>query len=230
MINSLRDKFKGNNMAILGSDPSVSLYEEKEDIAIALNGAALLDKDYNLFLTGDTAAPKREWWLSSGDKNLVTRLVSSYIAPFDPFLYPNEIVRGFLQDELDETIRLNQDKKYPYTSYIPSVKPSDGHFYFKFGGKGKEFVDNISPEQKEFFWGGTISAIALQISLVMGFKEINLYGCGFNNFEGSNYFYNCSEDQKGKIKLDQIEIMQLTVDKIRTFGVEVNIIGESKIH
>lgn len=111
MISRLRNKYDGLTGAILGSGPSVRFYEEKENIAIAVNGAAFLNKRYDYFVTGDRRAPDRDWWLFSNQKrNLVTRLVSAYIAPFDPFLYPEESVRIKLQKELEEFKQKNESE------------------------------------------------------------------------------------------------------------------------
>ena len=223
----------GSTVAILGSGPSVRLYDKLEDVAIAVNGASFLKKKYDFFVAGDVHAPKRDWWLVSQDrvdKNLITRIVSSYIAPFDPFLYPEEKIRLKLQEELESFMKENKDEDCPYCYFVPSVEPKRRHIFFRFGGFGEEFVDNISSNQEVIYWGGTISAIALQISLVLGFEEINLYGCGFNNFNGINYCYNCPNDQRGIIESEQMTIMQATIDKIRSFDIKIKIHGKSNIH
>lgn len=225
MIQNLRNIYKDAEVAILGSGPSVKLYEEKEDIALAVNGAAFLDKKYDIFVAGDKKAPFRDWWLSSDHKsNSVIRIVSSYIAPFDPFLYPDENYRNFIQKDYREFVKFNE-----YVNFVPNFDPTPPHIFFKFGGFGIGFVNKISPKQTFLYWGGTISAIALQISLILGSKNVHLYGCDINNYSGSNYFYDAG-DQKGFLDHGQKEIMQSTIDKIRDLRVRVNVHGNSFVH
>jgi hypothetical protein len=229
MIQKFRDNYRNARVAILGSGPSINLYKGLEDVSIAVNGASFLDKEYHFFMSGDVKAHDRGWWLASDNKNNhVIRVVSSYVAPFDPVLYPDYNVRNLLEEELRMFINLHKNEKYPYAHYFPSLSPEDPHIFFKFGGKGREFVERISPEQEVIYWGGTIAAIALQFSLIIGSNDIHIYGCGFDNFSGDNYYY--SGNQKGSINLEQRNIMQLTVDKVRDLGIKVNIHGESFIH
>ena len=131
--------------------------------------------------------------------------------------------------ELSDLVGQTTNKKYPYTLYVPNIKPSPPHDFFKFGGFGEKFVKSISPKQQVMYWGGTIAAIALQLCLVMGCKEINIYGCGFNNDNGVNYHYDCSEEHKGATNDEQRKIMQATINKIREFNVDINICGESRL-
>ena len=65
MLREFRERYKGSTIAILGSGPSISLFNEKEDLAIAVNGAALMEKKYQIFLAGDVHSPQRDWWLAS---------------------------------------------------------------------------------------------------------------------------------------------------------------------
>lgn len=225
MIHELRGKYKGANIAVLGSGPTVNMYKEKEDLAIAVNGAALIDRKYDIFMAGDFTSPTMEWWETEASQ----RIMSSYISVFDPFMYPDKGTRTRLQDELDSHIAENKDEKYPYVGYYPQTRPKKPHLFFRFGGFGKEYVDFVSPNQVVMYWGGTISAIALQASLVMGCESINIYGCGFNNQSGTNYHYDCPEGQGGSISDEQIRIMQATLDKVRSYGVHVKVHGESNI-
>jgi hypothetical protein len=225
VISKLKSLYNDSRIAILGSGPSVSLYEEKEDIAIAVNGASFLNKKYNFFVAGDVRAPHRNWWLASGEhSNLITRVVSSYIAPFDSFLFPNKSQRTKLEEDYYKFVENNQ-----YIHFVPDLSPVPPHLYFKFGGFGIDFVDKISSDQISLYWGGTISAIALQIALIMGGKDIHIYGCGFNNTSGVNYHYNCSIKQRGWIEKEQLQIMQLTIEKIRSFGIKIKVHGKSNI-
>ena len=227
MISKLKDLYKGSKVAILGSGPSVDLYKEDEEIAVAINGASFLERRYNFFVSGDVRAPSREWWLASGkrsDSDLITRIVSSYITPFDPFLFPDNIQRDKLKKDYNKFVKSND-----YVYFVPDSNPISPHLYFKFGGFGINFIDNISNDQNVLYWGGTISAIALQLSLVMGGEDIHIYGCGFNNNSGIDYHYICPSEERGWIEKEQLQIMQLTINKIRSFGVKITIHGKSGV-
>lgn len=231
MLKELRNAYKKSSIAIIGSGPSAKDFSENEDLAIVVNGAAVISKKYDIFIAGDKQAPSRDWWLSTENQENhanILRLVSSYIAPFDPILYPDDEIRTKLQEKYSVHI-LNSKEKYGYTSFVPDVKPKQ-HKFFKFGGLGLEHISKINPNQELMYWGGTISAIALQLGLILGAKEINLYGCGFNNDSGTNYVYSCTPEQKGKTSTVQRVIMQETINHIYVnFNVDINVVGNSRL-
>lgn len=222
-----KDTFVGKSIAILGSGPSLKLHSNQEDISMIVNGAASCVKQGDVFIAGDVNSPKRDWWLNSSNIENSTRIVSSYIAPFDHIIYPDELTRDQLQNDLKNFLKYNNESPISYVNFVPTIIPKSPHSFFKFGGMGKEFVEKISPDQELIYWGGTISAIALQLALIMGSKDIHLYGCGFNNSSGNNYAYTCPVGQEGKTNTKQAEIMQMTIDKIRKYGVKIQIHGES---
>jgi len=230
MIKNLRGRFNGLDIAILGSGTTMDLYEEREDIAIAVNGASLTEKTYHIFLAGDRTSPDMDWWMASEDEEkevIPARIISSDLSPYDPILYPNKEERQRLQEEHKKFIEGNKGKEYPYVHYAPNIPPEKPHLFFRFGGFGN--IEKISPKQEVMYWGGTISAIALQLSLIVGAKRVNIYGCGFDNVTGTNYCYTCPKDQKGATTEEQRKIMQKTIYKAREKGIKVNIIGESKL-
>ena len=225
MISGFRDLYKNSTIAILGSGPSIGLYSEKEDIAISVNGASLLTgKKYNFFLAGDVRAPERKWWLASKGLENVVRVVSSYIAPFDPILYPDEDVRNSILKKYNSFVELD-----PYINFVPEHIPERPNAFFRFGGFGKEYVERISRKQDLLYWGGTISSIALQFSIILGGEDIHLYGCGLDNHTGKNYHYPVHDNERGGIENEQVEIMQATIDKIRGMKISISIHGESRI-
>src|SRR3989344_4517121 len=92
-INSSIDKYrnihKKSKIAILGSSPTLELYENKEDISIAVNGAPLcLSENYkiNYFMCGDKDSHDRQWFLSSEKFNAIS-IVSFIIAGLGIKLY-----------------------------------------------------------------------------------------------------------------------------------------------
>jgi len=232
VIQKIRDAYKNARVAILCPGPSVNEFGEKEDLAIAVNGAAFVSAKYDVFLTAYVKAPERDWWLASqnhSNKKNIVRMVSSYTAPFDPVLFPDEKTRLQLQRGLDETVREHEGDKYPYSSYVPDAEPKEPHLFFNFGGVGEEFISKISADQKEMYWGGTVAAIALQVALISGAERVILYGCQFNNQSGNNYHYKCPREQQGRHIDSQFIIMQKTVDRVRDLGLDVVIHGESAL-
>ncbi len=213
------------------------MYDGKEDIAIAVNGAANTVKKYDVFMSGDRKATSRDWWIVSQQQEEVIRLISSYVAPFDEKLYPQHDDRVLLQERLaqfeQKTIVSQEDSglknAHAYVYFVPDKQPVKPHAYFRFGGFGLPFVQDINKEQDALYWGGTIAGIALQTANIMGGKDIHIYGCTFMNATGKNYFYTCSDDQKGSINDEQVMIMQASIDKIRTQGVKITIHGESAV-
>jgi hypothetical protein len=231
MIAGWRDKYRGAEIAVLGSGPTLHLFDQKEDLAIAVNGASGVAEDYDILLAGDVASPKRDWWLKSErlEDRTIVRIVSSYIAPFDPCLYPSEASRKVLQSKLEMFIKSREGQGIPYVNFVPDLPPEAPHGFFRFGGFGREFVERIGPDQEVMYWGGTISAIAVQFALIAGAAKINIYGCGFDNTSGLNYSYCCPQGQAGGINDSQREIMQATLDRVRSFGLEIKVVGKSNI-
>ncbi|MGE0793616.1 MAG: hypothetical protein AB7V77_05560 [Candidatus Woesearchaeota archaeon] len=222
-----KDIFINKSVAILGAGPSLKLHSNKEDITIVVNGASSCVERYDIFMAGDVNSPKRDWWIKSLKNENQTRIVSSYIAPFDTMMYPNEEIRNYFQREITKFMLQNNSNPIHYVNFKPSIKPKKPHAFFTFGGMGEDIVEKISPEQDVMYWGGTISAIALQLALISGSKDIHVYGCGFNNGSGNNYSYSCPIGQEGKTTDKQAKIMQMTIDKIRKYGVKIKIHGES---
>jgi len=223
MIQRYRDSHKGSSIAILGSGPTVELYKAKEDLAIAVNGAAKIERPFDIFMAGDNSSPHMDWFLAAD----TIRMVSSYVSPYDPFLYPDEADRVELQADLGDHIEHNYAEKFPFVRFVPDISPQEPHVYFLFGGMGIGYIKDIKPDQEFMYWGGTISAIALQMAMVMGADDINLYGCGFDNDSGKNYHY--PTEDKGATSLEQRMIMQATIDRIREMGKNINIHGPSRL-
>lgn len=235
MIQQLRDVAKGASVAIIGSGATATDYKGKEDLAIAVNGGILNTGPIQYFMAGDRQAATRQWWMSSLDKKSAARILSSYLAPFDQLCYPDEAVRKRLQEQLS-TYSLEQvvsakdlDKASSYVHYVPDCKPEKPHLFFRFGGFGLKYVTRIRPGQEYAFWGGTIAAIALQAALVMGARDIHLYGCTFSNPNGTAYFYDCPCNEQGMINEEQRRIMQATMEKVRDYGRKVLVHGKSRL-
>ena len=129
-----------------------------------------------------------------------------------------------MQQELEQLIRENAGAKYPHVTYVPQAGPAAPHRFFRFGGFGIEYVDRISPDQQVMYWGGTISAIGIQVAIVMGAECINLYGCSMDKVK--QYAH---QKTNGFTEESQVQVMQATIDKARTFGVNVGVVGKSRL-
>lgn len=237
MHEQLAGKIKGASVAILGAGPTITQYKGKEDITIAANGACLIDKPIDYFIAGDKNAPRRPWWRHSLDQHSI-RLISAYIAPYDPKLYPDKEIRWEEQQRLEKNYTKNiiLDEKSPnllqenaYVYFEPNHPTAKPHQYFRFGGFADQESNLADPTRKAPLWGGTITSIAIQIANTLGARTIHLYGCGFNNPDGKKYHYTCAEQHKGMITTQQRKIMQKTIDDTRARGIEVIIHGTSTL-
>lgn len=225
MIDLLRGEFRDKSVAIIGGGPTADLYSGKEDHAIACNGGCMIDRDYDYFLAADIKAPQREWWNES--HGAVTRIIASYLAPFDQQLYPNPADRLRLLSELDKIVEMHWDTENPHLLFQPRISPSCPHIIFANGG----FDDGSRtlPSSSRLYTGGTVAAMALQAGVIGMAEQINIYGCGFNNDSGENYYYRAAKDESGMTSLQQRLVMQNNIDKARRMNIDVRVLGESRL-
>jgi hypothetical protein len=189
----MKNRHSGASITILGSGPSLQYYSGDAEVSIAVNGAAALNHPYTYFMCGDRRSPERPWFLLS-QKHHATRIISSFVAPHDPLLYPEASIRASLQEDFR-----NHKRRYllpwgraSYT-YKPRKSPRPPHCYFNYGGSLnrrsfqmlKWILTRSAPR---FRAGATISGVALQLAVFMGARQIRLYGVDQNNFDGRTYF------------------------------------------
>jgi hypothetical protein len=216
-------------MAILGSGPSLRLYHAEEPYAIAVNGAALSEQPYHLFMCGDLRSPRRPWFYESC-KHGAHRLVSSFVAPQDKVLYPDRRVRRRLR------IRLGFSKfwglcrrsfRHVY-DFAPSARPARGHGWFQYSAENVKagLADfDAKLETGRMMHGATIAGVALQAAVCLGARTIRIYGVSMDNDVGGNYFR--KDLQGGRSTELQRELFRLLLAKVRELGVEVDLIGST---
>lgn len=192
--------YKDKKIAVLGSGPTLRHFEGKEDIAIAVNGAAEHKKKYDYFLCGDIHSPEKKWFYESS-RYKAKRIIASFIAPHDKILYPDPLIQEKLLKDRSPFVSLAKEKNSfnPLYEYHPSIKPQESHEWFQYSTESfphsaSSFNRNLS--QNRFLHGATIAGVALQLAWWMGASEIYCYGCTFDNETGGNYLYPESSDGK----------------------------------
>jgi len=115
MISQYKDLHAGSKIAVLGSSPTLNLFNgNDEEISIAANGAAHIVKDSTYFICYSKNSPQRDWFYLSNPS--VTRIIAAYLAPFDQNSYPEELVRKKMQSEIAGT--LGMDPNSGLDSYV----------------------------------------------------------------------------------------------------------------
>lgn len=201
MIEKIKNIHKGKSIAVLGSSPSVELYNQKEDFAIGVNGAGELLSINDYFLSGDEQAHQRLWFKELS--NDITCILRAHSAIYVDRFYPNQ--------ESSQSIKEYETHMDNFPNEV--ITRSDGFrflpswqntFMFDFLKEVPDpvsshlIIRNISREeiigrnQKYLNTGGTSAAMAMQTAYLMGAKEIHLYGVEFSNPSGNNYFNNKS--------------------------------------
>ena len=114
MIDVLRGEYEGQSIAVLGSAPSVTSFERREDMVIGINGAASLLRKGDLFFSCDEIINTRSYFndMSEG----IQCLVRPHAAIYSPRLYPDETIRTkfigeyerFIQEILSENPKMYQ--------------------------------------------------------------------------------------------------------------------------
>ena len=189
LIGTLRGKHQGQTLAILASGPSLLAYRGDADVALAVNGAAFVDEPYQYFLCGDIVSAQRSWFTESSKFN-AARIVSSFVAPFDPLLYPDATQRQTMQASLPIAAAAKTRRMSLLYKYEPSEKVSSPHLWFQYANPPISSFSEVplGAANSRFFHGATIAGVALQLAVVMGVAELRLYGCDFSNVSGRDYW------------------------------------------
>lgn len=221
MIERLKNTKKDQVIAIAASGPSVMEYDIHEhDYLIGVKMAGKLLKKGDLFLSADEKTHTRSWFKKLDPSlNKVMRAESAiYLEEF----YPNIKIRNLLcneyealRDRMPNTIIELKDgykKVYPghnpyLDDFLENLPPCDtNHFMINRMVQGEPIGNN----QKILNWGGTSSCVALQLAIIMGAREVHLYGVEFSNDKGNNYFNKLDKNEAGyttegqKIFMDNI--------------------------
>ena len=207
---SIRGKYRGASIAVLGSGPSLPhLFERKEDVVIGVNGAGALLRLQDYFLSDDSAAPSKTWFqtldkritmfLTSGaairvpqffpDQRMRNRLCDDYKNKLQSWLSFSEIVSDSLEnfgrtDNLQYP-RRSSDGRYYLLPTHPFLEEFERNLPIHESPhvilKYRSVNEELSREQIRLNVEGTSSHMALQVAYIMGAREIHLYGVEFSN-------------------------------------------------
>jgi hypothetical protein len=207
---SIRGKYRGASIAVLGSGPSLPhLFEGKEDVVIGVNGAGALLRLQDYFLSDDSAAPSKSWFQAL-DKR-ITMILTSGAAIRVPEFFPDPRMRSSLGRDYEDKVRAWLDLSEVSSGSLDDYgrtdnlqyprKSSDGRYYLlpthpfldEFERnlpspelphiilKYRSVNEPLSREQIRLNMEGTSSHMALQVAYIMGAREIHLYGVEFSN-------------------------------------------------
>ncbi len=225
-INDFREIHKGKSFAVLGSSPTINLYRGEQDVSIAVNGSVMCDAveraDY--FMAGDKDSAKRGWFEKSMDF-ADSRIIATFIAPFDHLVLSDEEERSELQRLLEDD-KVHQREPGGNIKFSPNfrnlVRP---HGIFEYADIWEE---EICPDQQKLCRGGTISGVACQMALIMGASEVHLYGCSFGTPEQGHYGYN-NKNEPGGIRFDHPPTMDYILSRLVEHNVGVYSHGFTKL-
>ncbi|MBR9683744.1 hypothetical protein GOV03_04355 [Candidatus Woesearchaeota archaeon] len=238
MLDQLKDLYHNKSIAVLGSAPSVKLFNHQEHRAIGVNGAGCLLTDNDFFFSGDQIAYQRSWFTELPDE--VTCILLPTAAIYSPKFYPNDEVRNSLIQVYESYMDRHPEEVFwkegqgircvlPGNEYIDDffsqiVEPAKPHLILR----DISTTELISRDQKLINFGGTSACMALQIAYVMGAREIHLYGIEFSNpvepdspYQGDNYFYTPKEGETGMTGWSQRIVMDYVIEEIIQQGTPV---------
>jgi hypothetical protein len=233
MVTELKNRFARSKIVVLGSGPSLSLFQGGYDCTIAVNGASLVDHKYDYFICGDFKSPKREWFLSSQQVGS-TRIIANFLAPFDPIVVPEIKYRKTMQKLPIFNKRLSfrsrfsshrfQRYRFEYYDFQPIIDPCPPHHYFYYNPLSemagvRPVTSEFEGEVPRFYFGATIAGVALQLASYMGAAEVHLFGVDMNNFDGKTYHE--PHKNSGRIKEIQVQKMTWLTKEMQKTGTEV---------
>lgn len=225
------DKFRGihpkSSIAILGSSPTIKLYKGEEDISIAVNGVVMcnLPNTPEYYMCGDKESFRRTWFEHSKTKAR-TRIVATFVAPYDSLVLPNENERSKLQKILD-TDEFHMSDKGGNIKFSPDFEEiEEPHGIFKYADIWEE---KINPDQKRLCRGGTISGVATQMAMIMGAKEIHLYGCSFGKPPKEEHYAYDNKKEPGGINKNHPIVMDYILSMINLYGIKIYSHGYSNL-
>lgn len=223
MVSKLKNSFPRSKLAILGSGPSLSLFQDGYDCTIAVNGAALADFKYDYFMCGDHLSPKRDWFLASQRVN-ATRIIANFLAPFDPIVVPEKNDRDIMRNMPLFKKKFSFMNRFSYFRFRPIRGACPPHHYFFYNPLSDTFLvrpvtSKFEGETPRFYCGATIAGVALQLASYMGAAEVHMYGVDMNNFDGKTYLDPARN--RGRIQRAQVRKLAWLTKRIQATGAEV---------
>jgi len=248
MLDEVRGTYEGGKIAVLGSGPSLTdFFERKEDLIIGVNGAGKLLESGDYFFSADQAAHLRSWFLDLSTGVISTlRCISAIYS--DSFFSDKQRIQPFI-DEYETYMKEHPEfvkpTAHPDVSYIGAGTGGAG-WLGEFGKRIPEPKypnlmlrtitkhESIGPEQRTINSGGTSSAGAMQLAVVLGAKEIHLYGVEFSNDAsektvGKNYFYEASSGEFGRTTDKQLKNMERMVEELMNQNILVFSYGPTRL-
>lgn len=224
-LGKFRGLHHGQEMAVLGSGPTLNLYEGTPALSIAVNGASEIHRPYTYFICGDKHSPERPWFTAS-EKWQATRIVASFVAPFDPILYPDPNLRADLQADGRFV-----DGCFEDYSYEPPIKPIEPQAVFRYDPVAIHHRSElpISRDQETLLYGGSIAGVAVQFAFIMGASKIHLFGCSMDNEAGSNYASFLTQGNLGRTLPSQIVALRRIITSVGDLGTQIEIHGPSPL-
>ena len=215
MLRRLHNKHPNSTVAIIASGPSAVMAADcKCDISIGVNGAAVLGRRFDYFMCGDCTAHLKDWF-TVDCANI--RVIARIVATMDYLLYPAHKYPKLIR------MAVPQHQQHSLRRLQPPVNP---HLTFKYKWYR---VGLLAPDMNFLMFTGTISCCAVQLAYLMGAKHINLYGCNFHHSKSSHYFYDARADQVGRIRNNQIVVMDNVLKEVRSRSIRVCIYGETRL-
>ncbi|MFH1376333.1 MAG: hypothetical protein ABIH25_01730 [Candidatus Woesearchaeota archaeon] len=241
MLDKVRNIYYGTEIAVLGSAPSVMIFNRGEDIVIGVNGAGYLLHGRDIFLSGDQAAHTRSWFLDLDED--VQCIIKPHSAIYSPKFYPDEKIRNKFINEyekyMDEKPSLvkttelglrwvSSRDEHINNLFLQLPSPSEPHLLMHYIAGSKNPVPVSRRHQKAINVGGTSACMALQVAHVMGASSIHLYGVEFSNevssdssYYGGNYFYKPKLGETGRTLPSQREFMDRIILETMAEGTRV---------
>lgn len=214
MLDRLRRRHRGDIISIVASGPSADLFKKGADVTIGVNGAAFLKRKFDYFLCGDKNAHTKDWFTVECS---YVRVIAKLVASMDEILFPPKKFPNLRRMAVPQ----HEQRK---VRHVPEPVPPHLTFKYKWYAEGR-----LDEEMGFLMFGGTISCCAVQLSYIMGAREIELYGCDFHHNRRSHYFYDAGQGQIGRVRPSQRETMDRVLKEVREKGVKVSIFGPTRL-
>jgi hypothetical protein len=222
MLERLVMRHPAATIAVVGSAPTATRFDPAlADVAIGVNGAALLGHRFDYYLCADQAAPSRDWFAA---RCAPCRVIARSIASCDRQLYP---------DDFGPLIPARVAADFWGQDAIELPEPRPPHCIYTMLPLNESGLERLSRRRA----GGlmveaTISGQAVQLAWLMGAARVRLFGCRFSVATSGgpgHYFYPASRDETGLVRERQRVTMDRYLAFLRRRGVFVVIHGDSTL-
>lgn len=218
MLDSLVQRHEGADIAVIGASPTAAGFAGREDVSIAVNGAARLGPRFDYYMCADPRATDQAWFhLDCAE----TRVMAVNVASMDYLLYP------------EGSLRMRESLPWDRQHELALPQPKPPHLIYCLGQLSDGALQQLLERDTDhLLMGGTIACQAIQLAYLMGAKSVHLYGCSFSlaTSGGPNhYFFPQDGHATGELRADQLRVMNFVLARIRAHSVEVVVHGPSAI-